>query len=46
MHGRAKRFRQDKSIKPFEVYETAPGDVPDSETKTTVHFPVRLRPVR
>ena len=41
MHGRAKRFRKDKSTHPFEIYETAPGEVPESETRTTVHFPVK-----
>jgi hypothetical protein len=41
MHGRAKRFRQDKSRDPFEIYETAPGEVPEAEMRATIHFPVK-----
>ncbi len=41
MHGRAKVFTQSRSVHPFEVYETAPGDVPENEAVTAIHFPLR-----
>ncbi|MDJ0976794.1 MAG: SRPBCC family protein [Planctomycetota bacterium] len=41
MHGRAKRFKQDKSIHPFEVYESDPTEVAPNELVTVVHFPVK-----
>ncbi|MEM1294026.1 MAG: SRPBCC family protein [Verrucomicrobiota bacterium] len=34
-------IKQSKLIHPFEVYETIPGSVPDDETITAVHFPLR-----
>lgn len=41
MFARAKKFRQQRGVHPFEVYETEPGTVPDEELVTVVHFPVK-----
>lgn len=41
MHGRAKRFKQDKSTPPFEIYENDPEEVSADELVTVVHFPVK-----
>tara|TARA_R110002096_G_scaffold105923_8_gene233092 strand:- start:7122 stop:8048 length:927 start_codon:yes stop_codon:yes gene_type:complete len=41
MRSRNRLIKQSRSIHPFEIYETAPGDVPENETVTTVHFPLR-----
>jgi uncharacterized protein YndB with AHSA1/START domain len=41
MHARAKVFRQDKSVEPFEIYENDPTEVPESDLVTLVHFPVK-----
>ena len=38
---RAKVFRQCKKITPFETYETNPEDIPELETVTIVHFPLK-----
>lgn len=39
--GRNKLIRQSRAIHPFERYETPPGEVPEDETITVVHFPLR-----
>ena len=38
---RAKDFKVNKSIHPFETYENEPGKVPDNELVTEVHFAVK-----
>ena len=38
---RNKEFKQNKKIDPFETYRNMPGDVPDNELITEVHFPVK-----
>lgn len=40
-HGRAKVFKQNKTIAPFEIYETDPKEGPEEETAVTVYFPVK-----
>jgi hypothetical protein len=40
MHARAKCFKQSKRLHPFEVYETMPGEVQESDLRTTICFPV------
>lgn len=37
----AKEIKQNKKIDPFEVYVNMPGEVPDEELVTEVHFPVK-----
>ena len=42
MHARSKQFRQNKSIPPFETYETDPDEVSDrKDLVTVVHFPMK-----
>lgn len=38
---RAKVFKQNKKINPFEVYENRPGEVSDNELVTVVNFPTK-----
>ncbi len=38
---RSKAFKQNKKIHPFETYRNMPGEVPDNELHTRIHFPVR-----
>ena len=40
-HARAKQFKQDKAIPPFETYENDPSDVDEKELVTIVHFPAK-----
>ncbi len=41
MHGRAKVFRQNKAIPPFEIYETGPDEAAPNDLATLLHFPVK-----
>ncbi len=41
MHARAKVFRQNKRLPPFEIYQDEPGGADDTDLVTTVHFPAR-----
>ena len=41
MHGRAKRFNQNKSVPPFEIYENEPKEVEPNDLVTVVHLPVK-----
>lgn len=41
LFARNKVFRQDKSIPPFEIYETDPDSTPETEAVTRVCFPLR-----
>jgi len=41
MHGRAKVFREDKTIDPFEFYLNMPGEVDDTDLVTVVHVPMK-----
>lgn len=36
-----KVFKSNKKVHPFEVYPTVPGEVPDEELITKIHFPVK-----
>ncbi len=38
---RAKKFKSNKKIMPFEVYISNPMEVPENELKTVIHFPVK-----
>ncbi len=38
---RGKTFKTNKKIHPFETYLNMPGEVPDNELITEVHFPVK-----
>ena len=38
---RAKTFKMNKKVDPFEVYHNLPGEVDDRELITEVHFPVK-----
>lgn len=38
---RGKEFRQSKKAMPFETYPHKPGDVPENELRTDIHFPLR-----
>ena len=38
---RSKTFKLNKRIDPFETYLNNPGEVPDRELVTEVHFPVK-----
>ncbi len=40
-HGRAKLFRSNKSIHPFEIYENSPQSTPEAELRTKVCFPMK-----
>lgn len=40
MMQRGKEFKHRKGIDPFEVYLNMPGEVPDAQLVTEVHFPV------
>lgn len=40
MH-RAKEFKSKKGIHPFEIYGNVPGEVPDEELITDIHFAVK-----
>ena len=37
---RSRVFRQSKSFPPFELYETLPGSVPESQQRVALHFPM------
>ncbi len=39
MYARAKAFKQNKKIHPFEIYENDPKEVEENALMTTVHFP-------
>ena len=41
MHARNKQFRQNRSIHPFEIYESDPTSTPEGELLTVVHFPAK-----
>ncbi len=41
MRGRAKVFKQNKKIHPFETYENDPFEVPEADLITNVYFPVQ-----
>lgn len=41
MRARAKVFRQNKRLDPFEVYENDPAEVPEAELRTRVYFPAK-----
>lgn len=41
MHARAKVFKQDKSVDPFEIYENDPHEVEPAELVTVLHFPAK-----
>ncbi|MEM1442582.1 MAG: SRPBCC family protein [Verrucomicrobiota bacterium] len=41
MHERAKKFQMRRGVHPFEIYETLPGDTPENEEVTVVHFPLK-----
>ncbi|MDF1739114.1 MAG: SRPBCC family protein [Verrucomicrobiales bacterium] len=41
MRGRSGVFKQNKKAAPLEIYETNPEEVPENETITTVHIPMR-----
>ncbi|MEM7602205.1 MAG: SRPBCC family protein [Verrucomicrobiota bacterium] len=41
MHARAKQFCQRRGVHPFEIYENMPGETPDEELVTVVHFPIK-----
>lgn len=38
---RKKEFKINKSVDPFEIYENMPGEVPEQELRTTIHFPIK-----
>ncbi len=38
---RAKEFKMNKKIYPFESYRNMPGEVPDKQLITDIHFPVK-----
>lgn len=38
---RSKEYTFNKGIDPFEVYMNLPGEVPEQELITEVHFPVK-----
>ncbi|WP_193210846.1 SRPBCC family protein [Luteolibacter marinus] len=39
MHGRAKKYRTDRHVEAFEIYENDPTVTPEAELVTRVHFP-------
>lgn len=41
MHGRAGRYKANKRIEAFEVYENDPTTTPEAQLVTRVHFPVK-----
>ncbi|MEM6279132.1 MAG: GyrI-like domain-containing protein, partial [Verrucomicrobiota bacterium] len=41
MHARAKKFQTQRGLHPFEIYESLPGDTPENEEVTVVHFPLK-----
>jgi len=41
MRGRAKVFKQSKSIHPFETYENDPTEVAENDLVTVIHFPLK-----
>lgn len=41
MHARAKTFKSDKGIDPFEIYMNDPSTTPEAELVTQIHFPAR-----
>jgi hypothetical protein len=38
---RAKEFKQKKGFHPFETYVNMPGEVPDTELITDIHFGIK-----
>ncbi len=40
MRERAKVFKKNKRLHPYEVYENEPGSAPENELETTIHFPI------
>lgn len=38
---RSKDFKVNKAVPPFETYHNKPGDVPDNELITRIHFPTK-----
>ena len=38
---RVKEIAVNKKIHPFETYENAPGQLPDNQLKTRIHFPLK-----
>ena len=42
MRGRAKVFRQNKCVRPFEIYESDPTEVAEDDVVTVVHFPAKM----
>jgi effector-binding domain-containing protein/uncharacterized protein YndB with AHSA1/START domain len=38
---RSKAFRINRKIHPFEVYKNVPGEVPENDLLTHIHFPVK-----
>ena len=41
MRSRARLFKQDKSVPPFEIYESDPQEVEPNDLVTVVHFPLK-----
>ena len=41
MHARAKQFRMNKKVAPFEIYQNEPGKVADEELVAVVHMPAK-----
>lgn len=41
MHAQSKRFRQNKKLHPFELYEGNPEQTPENELRTLIQFPLK-----